>query len=555
MSIQLYAILPKAQVVLGDILMDSIKETILQTKNEEYINSSFGKEPWIQVSGHKDMNGADAGFWCGLVSIDHLKEVYQDVGWDVSAGKQGCPGFEGNEYGYQYKANLLRDGFESILYYREFYGVETNYVELSQEFILLNNLRYNSLSKSYWAMYDNGEAEEAVKYNDDTTVQIKAKFLRKYSAAKQMAILLFFDIRARFDGNASDCGIDEFKCEHKEDGLFYGLWGGELNFPKYTFSVLMGKKILMPSPIEECGYWPYEKEEMYEDFIIGADESGKEILYTCNPEKLSDYFGDNPNAPMYLTPVFFKREVLQKYANKPELYEIRDGYLSCQALWGIEIDNHHKNCLAVYLGDLGRDLPESERGYWRSFNIVGEEGLSEVSFQRDFCNMFSESNMEDHRFRHAYSSLIKQWHEKYSWDLYLPLSAEDQYNLTQTRIPFGNNQPEFDQLVLSLVKVLIDSLNEKQLIVPSDDQSDIKGISKLEKWLKSKGAIGYENHITFLRNLQKLRSTGSGHRKGKEYSKISDTFGLSEKSKVDVFEEILKDANAFLEYMRSTFLD
>ena len=108
---------------------------------------------------------------------------------------------------------------------------------------------------------------------------------------------------------------------------------------------------------------------------------------------------------------------------------------------------------------------------------------------------------------------------------------------------------------MSLVKVLIDSLNEKQLIIPGDVQTDIKGISKLEKWIKSNEAVGYENHIKFLRDLQKLRSTGSGHRKGKEYSKISNTFGLLEKSKIDVFEEVLRKSNDFLKYMKTTFLD
>ena len=535
--------------------MDGVKEIILQTKNVEYIKRNLGKEQWIQVSGHKDMNAADAGFWCGLVSLNHIDEVYNDVGWDVSANEQGNPGFEGNEYAYQYKANLLKDGFESILYYRDFHGVEEDYIELSQEFILLNNLRYNKNSKSYWAMYENGESEEAVKYIDATTIQIKMKFLRNYSSAKQMAILLFFDIRTKFDGKISDFGLEEFNTESKDNGLFYGLWGGDMNFPTYVYSVLMGKKILMPAPIEECGYWPYEKEESYEDFIIGVDEFGKEIFNTCNPNKLNNYFGSNPDAPMYLTPVFFKRDVLQKYVNKPELYEIRDGYLSCQSLWGIEIDNHHKNCVAVYLGDLGRDLPESERGYWKSYNIVGEEGVSQVSFQRDICNIFTESNMEDHKFQVLYGSLIKQWNTKYGWDLYLPLSVEDQYNLTQIRIPLGESQPEFDQLVLSLVKVLIDSLNEKQLIVLGDVQTDIKGISKLERWIQSNEAVGYENHIKFLRDLQKLRSTGSGHRKSKEYSKISNTFGLSEKSKIDVFEEVLRKSNDFLKYMKTTFLD
>ena len=97
-----------------------------------------------------------------------------------------------------------------------------------------------------------------------------------------------------------------------------------------------------------------------------------------------------------------------------------------------------------------------------------------------------ESNMEDHKFQNAYSSLIKQWNEKKGWDLFLPLSEEDSYNLTQIRILLGNSQPEFDQLVLALVKVLIDSLNEKQLIILGSDQADNKGISKLENWLQLK---------------------------------------------------------------------
>lgn len=175
--------------------MSDKKEIILQTKNVEYIKNTLGKEQWIQVCGHREMNGADAGFWCGLVSVDHIEEIYHDVGWDISPNEQVGPGFEGNGYGYQYKSNLLNDGFESILYYREFYGVEKNYVELSQEFVLLNNLRYNTTTNSYYAMYENGEAEEAVRHVDDTTVEIKMKFLRSYSSAKQMALVFFFDRR------------------------------------------------------------------------------------------------------------------------------------------------------------------------------------------------------------------------------------------------------------------------------------------------------------------------------------------------------------------------
>ena len=232
---------------------------------------------------------------------------------------------------------------------------------------------------------------------------------------------------------------------------------------KHVYSVLMGKKILYPNAVDQCGYWPYEKKEKYETFIIGTDEFGNTKEYTCNPSKLANNFGTNADAPYYFTPVFFKKEVLQKYILKPELYTITDGSLQCQVLWQLQIDNHHKDCVIAYLGDLGKNLPESERLYWKSYNIDSDEKLSRVTFERDFMCLPSESNMIDHKFQRDYAKVIDYWNKKYGWSIFLPLTEQDEYNLSQIRIPLTNSQPEFDMLVLSLVKVLIDSLNETSL--------------------------------------------------------------------------------------------
>ena len=154
-----------------------------------------------------------------------------------------------------------------------------------------------------------------------------------------------------------------------------------------------------------------------------------------------------------------------------------------------------------------------------------QDRISEVTFKRDFCCSFVDSNMEDHRFQSNYVRINEKWKEKLGWPLFLPLSVTDEYNLNGIRIPVLNNQQEFDSLVLSLVKVLIDSLNEKELLkqanVPADQQATLKGIGKLEVWLNSKKAKAFEDHIQFLRDLQELRSAGTGHRKGKGYDKIS----------------------------------
>ena len=280
---------------------------------------------------------------------------------------------------------------------------------------------------------------------------------------------------------------------------------------------------------------------------------GNPVSYTSNPDKLNNYFGSNPDAPMYLTPVFFSREVLHKYYAKPELYKVTDGRLSCRSLWSVEIDNHHKDVVAVFLGDLGRDLPEVEQKHWKNYNILTDESLSEVSFARDLLCYAAESNIIEHQFKRDYNRIQKLWKETFGWSLYRPLVGEDSYVFDQIRRPMTDSQAEFDQLVLLLCKLLIDALNEKELSVNIENTDSLRGINKLEQWLMEADAIGYEDHITFLRNLWNLRSSGSGHVKGKKYKKACEKFQMDDIPLPDVFDEILRDADAYLSYMIDNF--
>ena len=119
-------------------------------------------------------------------------------------------------------------------------------------------------------------------------------------------------------------------------------------------------------------------------FIIGEDQDGSSLEYSCDPDELANYFGANPNAPHYVTPVFFRRDVLQKYYEDTDKYAVEDGYLRCGGLWGVRIDNDQPDYVMVFLGDLRRDLPAAERDYWRSFNIAPVGPMSETAFRRSF---------------------------------------------------------------------------------------------------------------------------------------------------------------------------
>ncbi|MBP5407428.1 hypothetical protein J6Z19_09865, partial [bacterium] len=88
--------------------MANRSDVYYQFANRKFIENEYGKSLWVQISGHKELNGADALFWCVLVKKNKVKRVFKNSDWDVHM-EEGGSGFNGNKY----CNNLLRDGFES----------------------------------------------------------------------------------------------------------------------------------------------------------------------------------------------------------------------------------------------------------------------------------------------------------------------------------------------------------------------------------------------------------------------------------------------------------
>ncbi|MPM78402.1 hypothetical protein SDC9_125413 [bioreactor metagenome] len=159
----------------------------------------------------------------------------------------------------------------------------------------------------------------------------------------------------------------------------------------------------------------------------------------------------------------YNAAVLNKYYSKPEVYSIEDGIIRCGSLWSLYIDNHNVGYVSAYLGDLGRDLPsEQEQHYWRGFNKIIDGKLSETKYKRDFLAQTTDSESPDFIFKNLYTKVNTSFKNKFGWPIFLPLDEQDVYNFESLRIPINNSIAEMDMLVLSLVKVLLDSLNEKK---------------------------------------------------------------------------------------------
>ena len=360
-----------------------------------------------------------------------------------------------------------------------------------------------------------------------------------------MVLALYID-RCRYGMIEPALRDDEAIIEDKaEADLVYNFHRSDARRIGYEkrniFSRLLGKVILRGGP--EWAFNPRPRKERHEEFIIGVDGSGEPRLHTCDPSALAPPHGANPDGAFYLTPVFFRREVLQKYYADPSRYEVIDSGVRCASLWNLRLDNNHERYVIVWLGDLGTYLPERERPYWKSFNVRPDGEMSDTFLRRAIHGDYAEPSAEDHIFKDQYQQTNQRWEGSLGWPLFVPLSKADEHVASVLRVPLSNSPSEFDEQVGALTKLMVDSLNEAELARGvTSFPKNAKGITKLKALLEARQVEGTAEIIDFLRGLQSLRSTGVAHLKGKNYEEAMRRFGVGDGPNADVFRRVLKEA-------------
>lgn len=526
-------------------------EYINQDSIISWITEKLGSGIMIPVFGERVANGFDVCIQSLLLPESEIEgEMLNDTynAHSLYPCVNSCGNWENGDYAYLRYGNY--DEFEPLVIERKFYGVASDSTEIAEEFRLLFNLYYDETKKEFIDPAD-GACITVVKMDDAGFITIHKRYLKTYLTLKEKVLLIHVDSRCTDLDNSTnfDCSQNTVKAD--DNSYLYSLTLGQTDglTRRENFSMVYAKKVIYGCNPASCNVWPFNEAKNFVDFLIGVDDAGNEVAFTCNPDKLSSYFGTNQDAPHYLTPVFFDPAVLEKYIAKPELYTVTDAMLSCGNLWALYIDRNEAGYVSVYLGDLGRNLPnEAEQHYWRGFNIITDTKISTARFKRDFMCIAASSDSEDSVFKRNYVRVNSLVEEKLGWPLFLQLEDQDRYNFDSLRIPIHSSIPEFDMLVLSLVKTLIDSLNEKNMVkVLTGSYTELKGsITRIETWFKEKNVPNYEEHIKFLRNLQELRSCGTGHRKGKGYKKITSALGISENNYAEAFKQLLEKASAFL---------
>lgn len=530
------------------------KEYLLQTDLREFYASNLEAENWTVVYHSTWQDDLNISIFSAFVPNRKIKAILKDCSWDIHIG-DGLPSvwktFEDGKEVHTYHHYTDPGNLQPIVLARSFHGIKPGNLEIQEEFRLYHNLFYDHTNCKFIKIHDDG-SEEDIVHIENRHIRIKTKALRQFAAIKDMSIVLYFESGRYSALPLSSIPESERHTEVKADTLAFFIHVDDHIFSKspakQSFSLLCGKRVIAPLPVEKSGIWPFDEEpKQYESYIISTDANGDPISHTCDPDKLANNFGANPGAPHYFTPVFFRKDVLTRYFSQPDKFQVVDGRLGCGGLWELRIDNDHDNHVVVFLGDLGRDLSCSEQKYWASFNIPPEGGISKTCHMRSFRGWFANPESPDLCFKHELSDFKNEWQKTKGWSLLLELPPGDQHLLTALHLPTTSEQAEFDPQVLALTKILIDSLNEAELAKQCKELPErAKGIDKLETYLTETGHSSTGLIIGFLRDLQALRSTGVGHLKGTKYEKVSARFGIGTQNLQAVCRAIMTDAIAVL---------
>ena len=545
------------------------KERILLLDVIKGLRDRFIFRGWITVS--------DEYIHSALVSDDKVDECMRDYQWDLARGQGGPYISTCGDGTFEY----LRDyeGLEKFVIYRDGFGKHPAYVELSEEFRLFSGMheRYKAeYEREFIAIDDNGN-EDVVAIIQGIHVTIKAKVLRSYLAARRVNLLTFVDIMRYSDSTYSELGIVPKQNDIvSEVGIIYNYTNlvGHLAGGKKSGGWIMGKCLLRYKAEDfDAKRYPFDANDDYEEFIIGYDENGDEFSYTCDDHQLSNYFKKCGDAPLTVTPVFFRKTVLDKYYNDPSRYQVDDGCIYSEGVWSLRVDNDQRDYAVVILGDLGK-LPHEEQLYWKGYNIAPppKAGFSNTAWARWFEGRFYNPEFPDLKFKNLFRVFGEQWGKSFLWPLFLSLAQDDEHRFkTLHCLTQPNNPNDFEEQILSMTKVMIDSLNESELVANIDeanndvqarmkelnvaDKKSVKGgISKFELFLLSRG-VNLQESILFLRNLQELRSSTTAHRKSRNKKNgCEDYFQLNSRTQQIVLENIFTKGIELLEGLKNSFL-
>jgi hypothetical protein len=416
---------------------------------------------------------------------------------------------------------------EPIFFLREFQGfTPASYLEINQKFAHISGIHWVQAKQAYCKLISDGEAEEIVYAQDDqdnTICVAQQTVLDFYMLLTKTVLIRFFEVMRYHDvmhaisgkQKSSEALDDEHELYFRKTTSY-----GEKDLLRAT--VLRGYQVIRNrrSYKELLNLIELKKKKEYVSFIAYDWKHKKVSECSCDPGKLGSYFVDS-DLPFEISPVFFKPEVLSKYKQDPDKYNVKQRSIYCRGAWNLKTyDINEAGQIHTYLVYLGY-LPYQEQLYWKSFNEPPKAGISKRAYTTDFKGEWDTS---DNPLESLEAVLQKfpttQFKEKPLAIWSLPGSKNrDPFSILHYVIT--ESAKEWSDQILALAKIVIDGFQKKnmRLIAKSlnCDNPQLGSLKLLDACLHAHGldsaVIG--EVMKPLYELWDIRSSVSAHGGGK----------------------------------------
>jgi hypothetical protein len=406
---------------------------------------------------------------------------------------------------------------ERLVFQRYFEYVKDapNLPELSQKMVQALELHWYPPLNGYCRMNNRGDIETiiSVQHIENLTrtdpglvVLMRADVLHRCMDIWQSGLVRRFDF-TRFDrDNMNFTTIDE-QFEHQADALSYccGL-SATSSFANGVQVVKSSGRSPWMAADEERGH----KKKEYATFICQDTKNNQITEHSCDERVLSNYFDPTSSKPFFISPVFFRPEVLQRFKSDSEKYTLELRTIHCRNSWSLRTyDINEAGQVHTYLGYLGH-LPYEEQLYWKSFNEAPKAPISARAFKTDF-----EANWDDgyDPLRSLKNKIAKLDNKSPTWWQARPddLDNRVQYPVTTSVDEWAGALHHLDQLLVEGFKVQgLRALLQSENMTTDKNWASLKLIEEVLK-LRALSDSDINQSLAPLRRLHYLRSKTSGH--------------------------------------------
>lgn len=482
---------------------------------------------WVTVEEHTWAEDGHGGVGCVLVNNDSAERALVKDSWigrDLgTASIWGDGTFEDGQSGSDRGVDV-----QFFCQVREHHNLRPPSVEISLPFLWYWDAMPDGDNWSY--LNEAGRDQELIRTEvreDFYRIEVRAFELRQYLAARNLALVVQHD----FVPLSERSDFSHVEHEYRADWCHF-TWCAThraMGSSRPGFARLLGQYLIRPLAGVRLPRWQErEAERAYPEFQYAVDPgSGAAIRHTCDPDQLGTYFDEDDSRLHYLTPVYFKREVLGRYTSEPSRYRVTATRITCLDLWGVDISTNTEGLVEVYLGDIGRDLPSDEWTHWLGYNVAPAGQMAEDRFRRDFLNQPTASRDLPGDLRRARAEAREASRLVLGAAMWRELGEPERTEFDRLHAPTSSDRGALQGPVLTLTKALVDAIDPAPLkAFLGSEAKELKQLQLLE--LLVTRLQGDPSIAAAFKGLHRLRSAGGiAHLSGGDREKVLQRAGVA----------------------------